>query len=73
MTERIMETPEALLSEREVLEQMTPDQLVDLILKHGETVGNIERIMNLASSVLDGYGVTVESALEERQNGNKQK
>jgi len=72
MSEYVNPKPEVLLSEREVLEAMTPDQLVDFILQNGEKVSEIERHMNLASEVLDGYGVTVETALEERKNGNKQ-
>jgi hypothetical protein len=63
---------EPLMSEREVLEQMSSGQLVDLILQHGVLVSNYERTMNLAAEVLDGYGTTVEQVLNERQlNGNQ--
>lgn len=71
MTEYMNETPEALLTEREVLERMTPEQIVDFILQNGEKVGEIERHMNLASDVLDGYGVSVETVLKERENGKQ--
>ena len=43
-----------LLTEREVLESMSTDALVDFILEKGSKVSEIERIMNLASEVLDG-------------------
>lgn len=62
-----------LLTEREVLEGMTPSQLVDYILKSGEKVSALESAMNLASDVLEGaYGTTVEQVLNERnKNGNE--
>lgn len=62
-----------LLTEREVLEGMSPNQLVDFILEKGEKVTNIESIMSLASDVLEGaYGTTVEQVLNERKiNGNQ--
>ena len=61
-----------LVSEREVLEGMSADNIVDLILEHGERVSQYERLMNLASEVLeDSYGVTVEEILEERNTNGK--
>lgn len=80
MTERLnqdfhsreaIKNTEPLLTEREVLEQMSPSQLVDLILQHGVLVSDYERTMNLAADVLDAYGTTVERELDERnKNGN---
>ncbi len=64
------QSPETLpgLSDRELLEGMTPDQIVDEILQHGEKVGEIERRMSLASDVLEGaYGVTVDDILRIRE------
>lgn len=55
------------LSKREVLEGMTPDSLVDLILSTGEKIGAMESEMNLASQVLEGYGTTVERELAKRE------
>ena len=56
-----------LLTEREVLESMSTDALVDFILEKGSKVSEIERIMNLASEVLDGYGTSVEQELDKRK------
>ena len=59
------------LSERELLEDMPEDQIVNLILQNGERVTEIERFMNLASEVLEGvYGVSVEDVLNKRKNQN---
>ena len=59
------------LSERELLEDMSEDQIVNLILQNGERVTEIERFMNLASEVLEGaYGVSVEEVLDKRKNQN---
>lgn len=71
------DTPLPGLSEREVLESMNPEQIVDLILKDGERVTEIEKRMNQASEVLEGaYGLTVDEVLnqrEERQKNGEQK
>ena len=59
------------LSEREVLEGLKPEQLLDLILTHGSLIANYERTMNLASDVLEGaYGTTVEQELAKRETHN---
>lgn len=61
-----------LFSEREVMEGLNPEQLVDLILAHGEKVSEYEKVMSLASDVLEGaYGTDVCTILNqrERQNG----
>lgn len=56
------------LSEREILEGMSPDSIVNTILTQGEKVSDIERSMNLASDVLQGaYGLTVEEVLQKRE------
>lgn len=56
------------LSEREILEGMSPDSIVNTILTQGEKVSDIERSMNLASDVLQGaYGLTVEEVLRKRE------
>lgn len=69
MTERMGQEP--LLTEREVLEGMSSDQIVDLILQNGERVTAIERSMSLAAEVLEGaYGRTVEQVLKEREKQN---
>lgn len=60
-------TQEALITEREALEGLTQDQLVDLILANGEKVSEIERSMNLASEVLEGvHGTSIEEELQKR-------
>lgn len=52
--------------ERELLESMTPRQIIEHIIKLGNKVSEIERDMNLASEVLeDAYGLTVDSVLSE--------
>lgn len=74
MKEREIKFKAELLSEREVLEQMGPDAIVNLILEHGERVSEYERTMNLASEVLEGaYGVSVESVLQKRERENNGK
>lgn len=61
-------TQEALITERETLEGLTQDQLVDLILANGEKVSTIERSMNLASDVLEGvHGTSIEEELKKRE------
>ena len=64
---------EALLSEREALEGLGKDGLVDLIEAKGREVSEIERLMDIAAGVLDGYGTSVEIELNKREtkNGNK--
>lgn len=66
-------SPETLpgMSDQELFEGMTPDQIVDDILRNGEKVGEIERRMNLASEVLEGaYGMTVDDILRNRDEQN---
>jgi len=61
------------LSKREVLENMLPDQLVNLILANGKKVSEIEKQMDLASNVLEGaYGKTVEQILDERNKNSNE-
>lgn len=65
----MIERQEALpgLSERELLESIGAEAVVDHILKLGGTVAEIEKRMNLAAEVLEGaYGVTVEEILHKR-------
>lgn len=64
---------DALLSEREVLEGLGKEGLVDFILTKGVEVAEIERLMSLASDALEGYGTTVEVELDKREikNGNQ--
>lgn len=63
----------ALMTEEELLESLTPDQLVDFILDRGKRVSEIERTMSLASDVLEGaYGTTVEQLLSERNKNEQQ-
>ncbi len=71
-----MSSPETLpgMSDRELLEGMSPDQIVDSILREGQKVSDIERYMNLASDVLEGaYGLTVDQILQERENNGETK
>lgn len=71
-----MSNPETLpgMSDRELLESMTPDQIVDEILRKGEQVSQIERFMNVASDVLEGaYGLTVPQVLTEREKDGETK
>lgn len=71
MAERLNQ--EHLITEREVYEGMSPGQLANLILAHGELVSNYERSMNLAAEVLEGaYGLTVEQVLQMREKENGQ-
>lgn len=57
-----------LLTERETLEGLNAEQLVDLILANGEKVTEIERMMNLASEVLEGaHGTSIEEELKKRE------
>ena len=52
------------MSEQEILESMTPENLVKHILMLGEKATQIETKMNKASEVLEGtYGLTVEQVL----------
>lgn len=72
------------MSEVELLESMTPDQIVRHILDLGEKIDKLEKNMNLASEVLeDAYGLSVDQVLTrndctllsidggEKQNGEK--
>jgi hypothetical protein len=71
-----MANPETLpgFSDRELLEGMTADQIVDEILRQGEKVSEVERYMNLASDVLEGaYGLTVDQVLQERDKNGETK
>jgi len=69
MTEAFLEQP--LFTIQESLEGLNPDQLVDLIMQHGETISKYERIMNLASDVLEGaYGLNVDDVLNKREKEN---
>jgi hypothetical protein len=63
-------TQEALITEREVFELMNKQQLVDYILSQGERVSAVERSMNLAGEVLEGYGTSVEEELKKRERKN---
>lgn len=55
------------MEERELLESMSVDGIVDYILHMGENVSDLERKMNLASEVLEGaYGTSVEEILDQR-------
>lgn len=66
------QSAEPLITRREVLEQMSIDQLANLIEQHGLLVSDYERTMNLAAEVLEGYGTTAEQVLDERKlNGNQ--
>lgn len=68
--------PETLpgLSDRELYEGMTPDQIVEDILRNGEKVGEIERRMSMASDVLEGaYGLTVDDVLRTRESNGESK
>lgn len=61
------------MSDRELYEAMTPEQIVDRILADGELVTDTEHRMSMASDVLSGYGLTVEEVLKERErNGENQ-
>lgn len=60
----------ALFTEREVLESMSVDQLVDFVLDKGEKVSEIERIMNLAADVLEANGTDMRQELEKREKKN---
>ena len=55
-----------LFTEREALEALNTEQLVNYILEKGREVSEIERMMNLAAEVLEGYGTTIEEQLRER-------
>lgn len=67
MTEKYIQGELEGLSERELLESMTQDQIVDYILHMGRNVSDLEKKMNLASEVLEGvYGTDVEQILTER-------
>lgn len=71
MTERYEEDSLPGMEQRELLEGMTPDQIVDVILSNGETVSEIERFMNLANEVLEGvHGLSVEQVLQQREKEN---
>lgn len=59
---------EQLFTEQQVLEGLTPDQLVDYILDQGGKVSELERVMNLAVIVLDGYGTSVDEVLTKRES-----
>lgn len=76
-TQQKADTPLPGMGERELLESMSPEQIVDLILADGERVTEIEKRMNQASEVLEGaYGLTVDEILgqrEERQKNGEQK
>ena len=62
MIERELNLPG--MSEEELLESMTPEQIVDHIRELGDKASIIEQKMNLASKVLEGaYGYTVEQVL----------
>lgn len=73
LTHKEAEQYGVLMTEREVLEGLTEQQLVDYILQSGEKVTALKNAMNLASEVLEGaYGTTVEQILDERnKNGNE--
>lgn len=59
------------MSERDTLEQMSPNGLIQYIMAQGEKVTRLETAMNLANEVLEGaYGTTFEEVLMERENGN---
>ena len=62
-------------SPREVLEGLSPDQIVDTILADGAEIQKIEKRMDLAAEVLEGaYGLTVAEVLgrrEREQNGEQ--
>ena len=69
-----MSNPETLpgMSDRELLEGMTPDQIVDQILQKGEQVAAIERFMNIAGDVLENHhNVTVMQILTEREKNGE--
>ena len=68
MTERLTDEPLPGLSERDFLQSMTPDWLVDHIVELGERVTHIETKISLASVVLqEAYGLTVEDVLIQRE------
>ena len=56
------------LTEREAFEALQPEAIVDQILEYGRKVSELERLMNLASRVLDGYGTSVEKILQKRES-----
>lgn len=74
MTETLSKNPEMtqgeLVTEREVLEGMGKDALVDFILIKGTEVGELERLMNLAGDVLEGYGTSIDKELDKRETNN---
>lgn len=70
MSEKFQREQDAIpgLEERELLESMGKDKIVDHIVELGDQATNIEGKMNQAAEVLEGaYGVTVESVLQERE------
>ncbi len=64
------------LSEREVLESLGPEALVEHIMTLGEKVSTLENKMNEAAEILEGvYGLTVNDVLSQRESqvaGEKQ-
>ena len=61
------------LDERAIFESMQPNEIVDYILDRGKRVAQIERMMSLASEVLEGgYGLTVDEVLQKRENKDEQ-
>lgn len=57
------------LSERELLESMGPESLVDHIVELGRRATEIENKMNEAADVLEGaYGVSVEDVMKMRES-----
>lgn len=62
-------------SQREVLEGLSADELVNNILADGMRIEEIQRQMDLTAEVLEGaYGVTVADVLAQRereQNGEQ--
>lgn len=67
MSELINGKQEALVSQRETLEALNREQLVDFILAKGVQVTEIEWMMNLAAQVLEGYGTSMDAELDRRQ------
>lgn len=59
-----------LFSERQLLEAQNPEQLVELVLQHAETIERYKATMDLAAEVLTGYGTSIEEELQKREQGN---